>query len=475
MLFTVALVAAAASAHAVQQVPLPPPVTPVQQAAVDESQAPAVAAAAAARATLLQMMANESLGFREYLQTTPQGDEDLSTYTDAELLDMMGAELQCAEVAHNWEPNPATHAIAVDVGVNTTIGYPYFFNAWQLQALNLTPAGNVVLARIETAYFHLKRFEPLWGRPDPAQASERLLYGAVNLMKHMQGNPVFGGVSIVFDNTYIREHTLIAPTDTGTWGISCDPSLPSYINVTLNCDAWPSQAVGTFDHWEHLALGHVVAWDRFYNCDNFSHNPIPGGSNGTYPMWNLAVMLNTFLTKDYARIPKMVDFAGYFEANPLMNVYYKEGVKMMILNAADALFGTPLGTRLQNWAVENDWVLVWSLYPGYFTEGPRNYRFVDPSVLARTTPGRNITSDPRFAPLLKQFEVNWYNTASELRFVAPDKVGQFLYARYIEMWNEPSRGIAGTILQVQPLHRGACANSSCAVIRTLDGACICRA
>lgn len=57
-----------------------------------------------------------------------------------------------------------------------------------------------------------------------AEASDRLVYTALNTRRVDMGNPMFGDVSIVFSRANVSAMTLIAPIDTGLYEMGCNQS-----------------------------------------------------------------------------------------------------------------------------------------------------------------------------------------------------------------------------------------------------------
>ena len=157
----------------------------------------------------------------------------------------------------------------------------------------------------EVGLFGFARFKgpqigPAWqclGWPrDFADAAERPKYTSLNTRKGDVGVPAFGDVSLVLSPSYAHAHSFLTPIDTGDWEIQCNSTwhrskcasfpaqaacqaasgesgscvwLPNSANCEwnassttnahhdFNCSVWESQALGTFDSFDHLILANA--------------------------------------------------------------------------------------------------------------------------------------------------------------------------------------------------------------------------
>ena len=439
--------------------PTVPEVTPAQAAVAARTRTAAAAAAVPAREKLLRMLDGDV--FRTYLKHQPGGAEYLR-YSPEEVLAMMHAEYQVVEIVHNWEPLPWLHGRFADITLGSSIGYEYMFNIWQLDVLGFNSTGTSnVENTAETTIFEL----PEWknpAKPTYTEASERLLYGDTNVLRRAMGNPYFGGVSFVFDNTHIYNSTVIAAVDTGLFENCCNPDVHKFFpSLYFNCSGWPNRTLGNFVDWEHTFLGHIAT------INETGHGPTPGSKNGTYAEFNFAQILPFWLNTNYTSIPACPSQWGYPEANPLMNLRYKEGIKLMILSYDDFLFGTVYGQELQAWAIANDWVVAYSTQSA--VAGVENQRFLDPYVLSHISAGRNVTtSDPHFPALLHTFQTAWNYVNSTLPQIPSAKQAKWLAENFQTTFTSLEE------LRLAPLNRNSCKDPSCAGVRIHDGTCVCR-
>ena len=368
---------------------------------------------------------------------------------------MLNDEYQVTEVCHNWEPMPWGN-VDGDLSLNSTIGQKYFYNLWQLVTLGFTQNNpNIFSNRAEVMIYNLQNFSSPTGIPTFQEASERLIYGATNFLKLSTGNGLFGGVTMVFNNTHIRNYTAIFGIDTGAFEGFCNSTNPPAF-YKPNCSAVGT--VGTFDQWESNFLSLAGFW-----------NGAPGSHKNITEMDVLSLLVSSMLQTDYDKAVNMTEGIFYNEANPMMNLRYPEGIKMIVLNVTDNLFGSHIGSQLQQWAISNNWVLSWG-YADLSLFGPAvkaNKRFLDPFVLQHITAGRNITVDVDFPHLLSVFSDAWVTSNQSLSHHINDRPWQ------TEQFNSLWSNISDSILRIQPLYRHACEDHSCAAVRVKDGACVC--
>ena len=458
-------------------VPIPPveEVTEVHRQAMQSVREVAVKAASAARPVLLSMLDDDV--FRKHLREL---DLSLSLLSSSELHNRLHQEMQVLEVTHSFEPRVKCITIndtctTYDLSINSTIGYDYLINLWQLKTLgknNYSTSIQGIFRDAETKVYHLPELPNV---PTYEEASERLIYGALQWYKlSSASSAIYGGMAFVFDNNHIRNFTAISPIDTGSWEECCGDFIyfvPPAERMTLDCSAFGANKThpvpGTYDHWEHLVTGNVRYWNITLNILNTT-----GPYRYSSPQEKLALLVARSLNTNYANIPETKSILSeifYSEANPLMNLNYKKGVKTMIYNFTDG-FGTDLGKQYQDWAISNNWVLVWTVVAHPLFPEFQNRRFVDPYVLSHTNAGKNFTTDSRFPSLFSNFTATWEIVNKSLPSIPEHDLNKW----YLQQWDDAWGAFENTILHVQPLSGGACESSSCSVTRVIDGVCICR-
>jgi hypothetical protein len=200
-----------------------------------------------------------------------------------------------------------------------------------------------------------------------------------------------------------------------------------------------------------------------------------------------------------AREPLLLNFFentwGYVELNPAVALRQPDGIKMLV-GTFDNWFGTGEGDALRRWCVARGWPLAWAhdpmdsmwdcsvnttaggcrLPPRWaFTHGvePANTRLLDPYVLRRVSHGRNTSGGPMAdaAFAARWDEVNRTvpsNATRAERRVALDRQWRLLLGG-----SDGLIGLSGSLLAVEPLYAGACADEACVGMRVADGACVC--
>eukprot|EP01060_Flectonema_neradi_P038981 TRINITY_DN8373_c0_g1_i1.p1 TRINITY_DN8373_c0_g1~~TRINITY_DN8373_c0_g1_i1.p1 ORF type:complete len:478 (+),score=64.88 TRINITY_DN8373_c0_g1_i1:92-1435(+) len=398
----------------------------------------------------------KQLGSFEFRELIALEAPELLRYSAEELHQQIHDEYQVTEICHNWEPMPWGN-IDGDLSLNSSIGQPYLYNQWQLASLGFTQKyPNVYSNRAEVMLYHMQNFSSPTGIPTFQEASERLIYGATNLFKQSTGNGLFGGLTMVLNNTHIRNFTAIHATDSGAYEAFCNNTNPPPF-YKPNCTA--VGPIGTFDHWESNLMSLAGFWD----------GGVPGSKKNITEIDVLSFVVSAMLQTDYDKQINLTESILYNEACPMMNLRYPEGVKMIVLNVTDNLFGSYIGTQLQQWAISNNWVLSWG-YADLTMTGPAvkaNKRFLDPLVLQHISAGKNITTDPDFPDLLSVFTEAWATSNKSLPHHINDR--QWQADQFLSLWSN----ISSSILRIQPLFRYACEDPSCAAVRVKDQKCVC--
>eukprot|EP01060_Flectonema_neradi_P041067 TRINITY_DN959_c0_g2_i2.p1 TRINITY_DN959_c0_g2~~TRINITY_DN959_c0_g2_i2.p1 ORF type:complete len:496 (+),score=80.97 TRINITY_DN959_c0_g2_i2:66-1490(+) len=454
-------------------VPVPevPYITPIQQAAINKAATLGKEAAAAARPQLLELMQRPA--FRSYLKEMADRPE-LANMQPEDILTNIGLQYQAAEVVHNWNPASNNPTMDIrDIDLSSTLPYKTFFQEWQLGSLgfveNVTAGSSSVANWNEMELFNFPNFTTT--KPDYIESSNRVIYGALNIRKLSTGNIFFGTVSSVFKNSRIRNTSIVFPVDSGLYADACSPLPDKFIpGFHFNCSQ--VQPVGNFDFWEHTILANVMLVN---GTGGIGQPPIV--PQAVYQEYNMAYLVATFLNEDYSKMTPIVNnrMTDYIESNPAMNARWSTDLKMLIIAFRENLFGTGNADILRQWAISNNWVVVWGNdYLNHSTIGSKNpglanQRFLDPIVLSQITAGGNSTSDPAFPSLSESFRSLWNTTNATLPGLPPSEVASF----YTTTWNTAWNTFKGTILEVQPLTGTSCSDHDCAVVRVVDKKCIC--
>lgn len=476
---------------------IPPPELPkqtaVQAQVVERAGRIANATFSSELAKVVAMI--ESKEFRGFLRDLDDGSA-LYNLSSSELLQRMENELSTAEVVHNFGYHDDANC-GMDVTLESADGAPYFYNQWLLQALGIVPvdgANNIFTESSETRYFGFPAFGNA-SAPDVKTASDRLVYGALNMFRSAAGNPQCGPVAAIFSRSYIGEQAIVAPVDTGLFVGTCgDNQTSGWIGV--KCHAWKGD--GGVLGVPSKAVQLLNTFTNFWN----STAAVVGDD---YPIYNLARVATRLLSRNTYQ-PDFRDVAmnltwvegtlGYLELNPAITIRYPDGIKMMV-GSFDSWFGTPSGDKLRQWCIAQGWPLAWahnpldSLYkcdpdptkgckpppPYTYSHGVEtsNVRVLDPAVLSKVGEGHNVTATDTEA---RAFESAWAAAATAVPASTPyAKRYEFLdpiwtaLVRGNATWN----GLQSGGLAIEPVFAGACASEACVGVRVVDGSCVCKA
>jgi len=354
------------------------------------------------------------------------------------------------------------------------------------------------------------------------QASDRVVYAVLN--QHKTDFPCFywGDVAVVFNNTYVRDMTILNPMDSGDYTCDCPspggPWIPkfcaSFTNETackkiwycgswdakkgvcggrppskkspVNCSDWtgePFRTVGTLSSGEHAA--DAAADHTLWSFSQWE----TGGAMGT-PAQKLASLLNRMLLQwDDEALPNMTvpQFDYYFEANLLGNPRFPEAVSFLIADMT-VNFGTAEGRAIQAWAGAKGWPLLWALgsnTPPSPTPAPGNHprswratgRVMDPQVQLATAAGtaragRNLTAAAKAAA--PPFDALWRKVAGERAALQKKGGGKRpSVAQYEAWWAQLDTKVAPAGLRLQPMRAGACLADAKCVGVDAEGHCVC--
>lgn len=432
--------------------PFPPTARmyPAQQKAMTEMRREAVRASAAATTRLLELL--DAPNFRSFLRACC---DHVGDWPAEELLSTLRANLYSSELIHNFEYDEPQE--------REQPSSPYMLpSLWQLFYLgydgsNMTKHGNPSspLDSSEEGVYHLARFSGQSDVPGTyEEASSRLLYVALNMLRADVGNPHFGNVTAVMSNAYWEGAVATCPIDTGIWTGTCNKTyldLPGSFRFPLKLpvDCTHDTTVGVYgamDHallnsqlfWkEHNVLGHMFA--RWY------------GANET---WSNVSDLRVIT---------------YLEANILANVF-SNGIKLLVGNFG-ALFGTVKGRLLQQLAMENRIALSWALGSGHSATGwpPQDqpplslrYRLLDFHVISATS--LNVSAS--------QGQQDAFNTFWDEVSAARDSNGWLPSGRIVDFWHRMKAKLTGARLGFP--EPNACSDWARCVGIQLDGnACAC--
>ena len=315
--------------------PWTPPAQSMSQAATfKRAAAAAKAASVAATPQLLSALALPVV--KAALHSC--GASGLAALSPQQLLDRIDAEVQVTETVHGWGSLGYENELGPDSGfmynlwevpllapaagamqpvdseghgcyplsdilrVNATVCTEYGWDLskpgtfpqvpvckWQTSSgmcINTVPAG---LEAVETGLYGFPKFKVRGAPQNFQEASIRLIYAAFNLQRLDTGSSgVFGGIGMVFQPSYIRNMTQLAPTDTGLYAgclLQAEPDLaePSFFaicseeeNVTacnyrVNCDWVVAPSGGAANASQAFCVDtYCPHWKTKADCSKYS-------------------------------------------------------------------------------------------------------------------------------------------------------------------------------------------------------------
>lgn len=300
----------------------------------------------------------------------------LVNMSSQQLLDELRGNVETAELVHTFD---GSFDVGPSIEMNLYNATEYFPTQWQMRYLRW--AGELwwygqpnVETTMEENTFHLPPFRGDDDTPtDYTEASSRLVYVTLNMLRIDSGNRAFGygNVTAVLSPSYWRDAVSAAPTDTGFHGSCC--------NDTWTKLAW-NETPAEIDAWCDQCMGHPPqGLDRHAYC----HATKYGSVAGVRGAMDHALLANdraihaglgrSSIARLFARWHGVgeahTNVSGYeafdyIEANVLANLIYKERAIKLLVGSFPALFGTPRGRLLQQWATERRIALSWAYGTG---------------------------------------------------------------------------------------------------------------
>ncbi len=501
-----------AAAAVVPPHPVPPRQSPFQRDAVAAGAARAAALSAAARPQLLAFLGSGAVQ-RELAACCA---DVLPSAAPAALLSALRREIGTAELVHNFKAavhDPREHIVDVDLA--QARAFEFLPNGWQLQYLklaNTSGGGESPEDSGETGIFGAREFSgPGWTPASWTEASDRLVYTALNTRRVAAGNPMFGSVSMVFNRAAVANMTLVAGSDTGLWEFACNktgPGRPGHHGpgLRLNCSALPTTVnMGTLEHLDHLILANLGFWNGTLHpfqveaAVRRSPSAVMTTSTTTATSFSAAPPLT--LEQRFGRLVRRIfapwghvpnitasDVIQYLEANLFGQALFPDAVQFVIADFG-ALFGTDLGTRLRAWCNARGWLLVWSLglndydgktahsppHPNPNPSMPSNQRTLDASVLVGTG-GARVAKRTQLVDggaVVAQQAALWSNVSAARKKTATAG-RRWSGAKSQAWWFGHGMGHASG-LAVEPLRPDRCSGgpASCIGTRLVDSSCVC--
>mmetsp|Transcript_38648 Transcript_38648/g.53663 ORF Transcript_38648/g.53663 Transcript_38648/m.53663 type:complete len:564 (+) Transcript_38648:49-1740(+) len=329
------------------------------------------------------------------------------------------------------------------------------------------------------------------------EAYTRPIYSGTNIQRRAFPLPVhFGDVQLVFSRAYINPISILSPSDTGWKTIACifnisaphgdgerhqegDLAKPRWRNTTgdrYNCSAWPYSisAYGLPDAIDHFIVPNIYAYYPRMTVFNLTFSDVLARQYARL----LDDDATTFdLTKDpkFESDPFINQMASmYFEVDISGNVLFDEpSVKLVVASYSD-LFGSSTGREVQQWAVENGWMLAWALSPNSQRVKSCTWRLLDPMV-AFSLRGNIDLSEKEFKSLKQDgasFKTHWKDVEQVIA-KAGGKPWNVTFDEHIDLWEGLERSMHSSVARLRVPRSDQCNNEDMCVGVTLGGRCIC--
>jgi len=411
------------------------------------------------------------------------------------LYSLLAAEMQVSELVHNFDARASKNNPTGDVNLDQANEFQFFPNEWQLEYLNLlddfggskSPEDSAETGMFGCAEFTGTNYTPgNWN-----EASDRLVYTAINTRKIASGNPNFGDITVVFKKDYLQDMALLFPLDSGIFEMTCNSSGPhKNFFPAFNCSALPqpTNMLATLDHTNHMFLPSLFYWNRTWgieaplgtlgtrSMDGFTKNMYNTHDVPNVPVsaaHQLATVVQRLLSP-WSNMPNVSsgETMMYQEANILGTAMLPAAVKF-IIGDFTSLFGTTYGVKLQQWCLTNSWVLVWTLGPN---QPPRkkhshhdpnvpwssNQRIVDPQVI-------HVANASSIVSKMDQdmFGELWQTVSKRRATKILPKI--ITVQEWKELWSKMPMDLA-----VEPLRANLCSvPHQCIGALVKDGSCVC--
>eukprot|EP01103_Thecamoeba_quadrilineata_P007464 TRINITY_DN1733_c0_g1_i1.p1 TRINITY_DN1733_c0_g1~~TRINITY_DN1733_c0_g1_i1.p1 ORF type:complete len:347 (-),score=27.20 TRINITY_DN1733_c0_g1_i1:438-1454(-) len=268
---------------------------------------------------------------------TPEFRADISNLplandSSSSLLQLLQEQIRISPLVHNMNSYYSPNEPQMDMTLAQLINSTYLYNYWELTTL-VPELYREFVANIEnTAETQLFAFPPfpqnISTPPTITEGQERPYYTAINIWDIDSGNPIFGGMGLVFFPDYAKPITFLNPMDTGIYEQCCG-------NITgvnecifnIHCDKW-NKTKGTLEYFNHLILPATELWG--YTLGQlfqrwFQNPPPPLEFLRMYQYWEA----------DFAGAALLPDSVQY------------------IIASYNLLFGTGNGTVLQQFCTNN--------------------------------------------------------------------------------------------------------------------------
>mmetsp|Transcript_86598 Transcript_86598/g.181434 ORF Transcript_86598/g.181434 Transcript_86598/m.181434 type:complete len:524 (-) Transcript_86598:174-1745(-) len=411
--------------------------------------------------------------------------EEVRNLTAADLAQRLRDEVDAVEVVTNF----FSHGISLwAASINFSMSLPeamtgpgFLESNWEVMARHgvnfseLGPQGEWLKIQdgVETGIYGFKPFQNPGAPKSFAEAAERPAYFMANLFKIDAGSQLYGDVGLVVASDLAKATSVVSPVDTGGWTGMCNgtsinssrPWPPHFYHP--NCSSFKNaSSVGNLKHFDHLFQTNAHYWKT-----------------------NLSKVACRLLTPWGTSPLEGKDLVHYWEVMPSAELQFPKSIKFVIGSFPD-LFGSVHGFRLQEWCIQQGWVLVWSLglnlgtsfeqRANFFTAGQlpsgewasADRRVLDPVVLARVAASFNSSRSSENAAQAKaSFEAAWAQ-ANVTRNVARAVNRTVANVTWALAWSDLMDLVPADV-KLEPLKAGACKDINACLGTNPSGDCLC--
>jgi len=431
--------------------------------AMKELREAAQKASAAATPKLLEILGSEAMRSKLRQCCSKSGIAD---WPAQRLLAHLRENVYAAELVHNFDGSGHS-GVTLEVALHNAT--EYFPSSWQLLNLGylgdrLNPKYGHPAAPADAAEEGIFRLPPFRGEHDlPAsygEASSRLQYVALNMLRVDVGNPVFGNVAAVFSPSLWRDAVAAAAVDSGMYTFCCNKTYmqtPGSLRVpcermaaALHCSA-AEATPGVAGAMDHALLANHLMWGP------------DGVLARTFERWHSDREVNV----------SMRETTTFLESNILGNALYAERSIKLLVGSFAPLFGTPRGRLLQEYAAQKGIALAWALGPALANLSHHDPGAADVSfrpqarlldVASRSVSAVNVSVASGAG---EAFEKAWGEAA-----VARNSSGHISRQQVVELWESAKRALPAE-LHVQLPAAGDCSDWHSCLGLSSAGACVC--
>lgn len=417
--------------------------TPPRQSTLQKqlrASALALAPAQSAAATPLLLEALDKPIFRAQIKHL----ESIASLPASELLVLLRKGYQISKIVHSL-PAYASQGIGTEADLDALMNSTYMFNGWVANTLNLVEVSAFQRTQMDFAETNAVGYAPFPNLTcQLADCMERPLYCAPNSMQLGPGLHMFGGITFVLKQEYVRDLIVLLPMDSGNWVDCC----LQHTTCNLNCFAWTDYMVGSMDYMDHMIMRNLQYWRSDTSLQMLAE---------TFQRLFSPVGHQSELSPEI--------FYAYIEAMVVGNVIIPDGVSHIIA-AFDTFFGSARAERLQAWATKMGFGLIWA--NGFSDSNTTQMGTFSQAYLDPTVPfAPNATAT---AAELASFRDLWNNIKQATKGGLQPRFSEWWREQWDNYWPQTPKNMRVNAMSVY-----SCANSSACIGIDDQSQCLCPA